>query len=184
MVCEVEHCNQIFATKSEFDRHVSKVHQRKNLNKQWNCEHCGEIFRGKSLFLTNHLIKVHNIDPHTPEERMKRGLLKKRIMVCGYCDRKFTSMLMMKDHVNAIHEKSVTHQCDQCGKTFYRLKSLQVHSKIHTQPPELGMFSNNNCLYQNSQNHLQNLSFFNSVIILGIYEIYYNYIWDILFNIA
>ena len=40
-------------------------------------------------------------------------------------------MLLMKDHTNSVHEKSIKHECDYegCTKFFWRKKSLMEHRR-------------------------------------------------------
>ena len=80
----------------------------------------------KKAFLTNHLIKVHNVDIYADGYRTYSNGTKKSVFQCTYCDRRFGSMLLMKDHTNSIHEKSIKYECDYegCSSWFWRKKGL------------------------------------------------------------
>ena len=63
-------CNYAGATKGAVDLHFIRVHKFKTEQKNL-CVHCGMVFM-KKIFLTNHLIKAHNIDVYADGYRTYR----------------------------------------------------------------------------------------------------------------
>lgn len=51
---------------------------------------------------------------------------------CTHCPKSFKSIGTRNDHERNLHKKLRPHNCDECGKTFYRKFNLTVHKRKHS----------------------------------------------------
>ena len=78
-------CNHAATTKAALDLHFIRMHKITTEQKSL-CSHCGMSFM-KKLFLTNHLMKVHNIDVYADGYRTYSNGTKRPVYQCTYCDK-------------------------------------------------------------------------------------------------
>ncbi len=97
--------------------HVQRSHEK------MHCEHCSAILTG-SISLEVHKETFH------PEHSKKGG--DKIWPGSGRCDICGEHFRVLKRHIEIVHKKSQTCECDICGKTFTRACGLQRHRlRIH-----------------------------------------------------
>jgi hypothetical protein len=112
-------CNKNYKTLLHYNHHMIQNHQgNETEEKKFVCE-CGKAF--KEL---RHLT-VHR-NSHLPNEE-------KFIHVCEYCDKRYSSIFSLRQHIKHIHVKEMAFKCPHCAKTFSRKANLDSHvSHVHT----------------------------------------------------
>ena len=146
-VCERLGCHQLIVGKKAFMTHIYTVH--KGEKKVFECSICQKTFK-KKVFLNKHkFIHTGNYP-----------------FMCSECGKQFNDKSNMQQHMK-IHERKLNpdtvhntltkiimhstnpqdllvsqdpnslHVCDQCGKSFYNLAGLKVHSKVHDKTPKI-----------------------------------------------
>lgn len=78
----------------------------------------------KKEFVSQSTLKFH-MKNHLPDEE-------KFNIPCPYCDRKFTQVGAMRQHVNGIHHQMKPFICDQCGRACKTMAALNEHQLVHT----------------------------------------------------
>ena len=107
-------CDKVYETNRSLQRHVKVDHLR---TRKRFCEICGDSFYTNTQFIY-HSNKVH----HTED------------IECEFCHRKFYLRSNLTKHIDAMHLKTTTFICNQCGKSFPRNCQLKIHvAKIHDQ---------------------------------------------------
>ena len=104
-------CDEIFKTKTAFEKHVLSVHEGKTPKKSFTCTLCNEGFEKKNDFV-DHVFTVH--DGQKPFQ-------------CKFCDKIFIGKENLKSH------KSINHpyQCKDCKKRFILKAHLTEHNSKH-----------------------------------------------------
>ena len=99
-------------------KHLLKSHNKNKHDKEglYQCKFC-PIVKSKMKDLT-----IHIRDYHDSHNRYK--------YVCSQCDRKFTKMYHLKNHVKVIHE-GIRFPCDQCEYKAREPSNLRHHKLRH-----------------------------------------------------
>ena len=50
--------------------------------------------------------------------------------VCTFCDQKFESENILKEHVHSVHDGLKPHKCEDCGKSFGNISILERHLHV------------------------------------------------------
>ena len=130
---QCEECSSSYSRKHELNLHVSKKH----LGENYKCHICGLMFCKRSK-LTFHYFAVHKIETkvHCTEcqkvfvsdKLLKRHMIAnhERSLTCNQCNKTFTHFKSLESHTATIHEK-VRHNCESCGKSYSRDYLLRTH---------------------------------------------------------
>lgn len=113
-------CNKSYKTQTHYNNHMMTHHSQsdKSDNRKFTCE-CGKSFK-EMRHLTAHQ------NSHLPNEL-------KFIHHCTYCDRRYSSIFSLRQHIKHIHVKEANFQCQFCRKAFSRKANLDSHvSHVHT----------------------------------------------------
>ena len=142
MSFECDTCQEVFTIMKDLNNHIDDCHPEKmipidnfeekkdaedeNKNEQdekfiaagfQKCQFCGKVFRSPSD-VNRHISSVHKYS-HESE--------KPRNHFCDQCGKGFLNSWHLKDHVEAVHEKSRQIKCLQCEKTFAKPSNLRAH---------------------------------------------------------
>lgn len=111
------YCDKNYKTQTHYNNHIMTHHQEAE-DKKFVCE-CGKGFKEQ-----RHLT-VHR-NSHLPDEL-------KFIHPCEFCDKRYSSVFSLRQHIKHIHVKDLNLKCDYCEKTFSRKANLDSHvSHVHT----------------------------------------------------
>jgi hypothetical protein len=116
-------CGKKFDRKFNLERHLQSknVHQvglrKKYVPKPAKCDICEKMFHSSSALSVHR--KIHDEDQR---------------YLCSVCDRRFTQMSNMKQHMKTIHYHIKDEACDICGKQFSHITGLLYHKhKVHVE---------------------------------------------------
>jgi tRNA U54 and U55 pseudouridine synthase Pus10 len=124
--CDYNSCDQVFSGVDEMKNHIAKVHEgkmsksttkmqqdseAKNNLKKNQCHLCLKVFDHKQTF-ERHLSNGHEFK-------------------CQFCELRFVTSVIMRDHMNLAHpnEFSVQINCPLCKETFEAMSAMQKHLK-------------------------------------------------------
>lgn len=107
LICD--QCGKLCATKSDFTRHIKRVH-----GNPVSCKECGKSFRNK------HQMEIHYNIEHSDSDEF----------VCKECGKRCGNRQRLTLHAY-IHE-SPKFTCAYCGKQFKNKYSLEQHDRTHT----------------------------------------------------
>ena len=135
-------CQQQFGTKSEVNRHVRLQHRRQ---KNHICQECGKAFAEKKT-LEKHIEKYHT-DVKLFDWNETEGLnfdvtfdisryVKKRSeggkhFMCEECGKSFSQLKTLQNHIQKFHTGEKPFSCEECEMGFATKKELFKHKKIH-----------------------------------------------------
>lgn len=102
-------CSYRTKFRSNLNRHVREIHS----GVRHKCSKCDKTFKGK------HDAKMHELYGHTS------GLQ------CKECDKKFSSVSGLRNHVKIKHKKSTLYQCKHCEMKFYYKSHYLGHINKH-----------------------------------------------------
>ena len=125
-------CQKVFINKLSFRRHIRHKVCTELFKK---CEICGESFRSTSLALhkRTHLNDGSNACLECGDRFDNKVLLDSHVkqahpdrFTCTICSNIFASQYMLQRHIKAEHSFGNVF-CDQCGKEFRAIRSLEDH---------------------------------------------------------
>lgn len=122
-------CNKRIGKNYSLKRHIRVFHEDQEESrkpytntKSKLCDICGDPFSTEAA-LTTHRKDAHGLEPVT--HRAKR-------LPCPHCDKTICGKNGLRVHIKTVHEKRKDFMCNQCGRCFTQLISLQSHVKhIH-----------------------------------------------------
>ncbi|KAI8121010.1 Zinc finger protein weckle [Lucilia cuprina] len=133
----------------------SKKLDSNNTSYRYECKECKRRYKNPTIF-RKHMITLHDViaelpNSHLPsnkcsvcsKEFLTRSSLRlhmrnhlpdeeKYNVPCPYCERKFSQVGAMKQHVKGIHHQMKPFICDQCGKECKTMAALTEHQLVHT----------------------------------------------------
>lgn len=121
---ECMECKRRYKNPNVFRKHMSSSHNIVVDNlpdfkaKSNTCKICSKIH------LTQSSLKIH-MRHHLPDEE-------KFTIPCPYCNRKFSQVGAMRQHVNGIHHQMKPFICDKCGRACKTFASLTEHLLVHS----------------------------------------------------
>ncbi|XP_037825480.1 zinc finger protein 572-like isoform X2 [Lucilia sericata] len=122
---------------------------------RYECKECKRRYKNPTIF-RKHMITLHDVivelpNSHLPSNRcsicskefLTRSSLRlhmrnhlpdeeKYNVPCPYCERKFSQVGAMKQHVKGIHHQMKPFICDQCGRECKTMAALTEHQLVHT----------------------------------------------------
>ncbi|EEB05072.2 RNA polymerase III transcription factor tfiiia [Schizosaccharomyces japonicus yFS275] len=116
--CPYEGCTQGFPTKVKLKSHVDRVHE-KTVSYQCTHEECkGQPGFLKWSELQQHIRECHQLRNHYVVH--ETTLEERRVHKCTYegCERAFTRLPALKNHVQVVHMGVRPFSCERCGKRF------------------------------------------------------------------
>jgi uncharacterized Zn-finger protein len=107
-------CEEVFESPAERKSHVKVVHRVQ-------CSICSDTFVSKQA-LQNHMLTKHSSEPRPT-------------FPCSHCSMTFSTLPSRKRHEDEKHTGQVKkHQCEFCGKLFFRRCEWLHHVKRHMEP--------------------------------------------------
>lgn len=90
---------------------------------QYKCNRCDKGFTTPGN-LKRHILNIHLND----ETRS----LDRQVKVCRYCQKSYSRIDYLNQHIRSVHEKVVKYDCTHCGKIFTQKGSLTRHvNSVH-----------------------------------------------------
>ncbi|XP_036321265.1 LOW QUALITY PROTEIN: zinc finger protein weckle-like [Rhagoletis pomonella] len=111
-------CHKKYKNPTSYRKHTSEKHNMEPDIPDFKCETCDKIYptqRQLELHARSHLALEDKLD-----------------IPCPYCDRKFTKVAVMRQHVQGIHENKKPYVCEECGRSMKTLAALSEHKLVHT----------------------------------------------------
>lgn len=110
-----ERCEKFYKTQIHYNNHVEACND--SLERKFYCEICKKRFKEKR-HLTVHM------NTHLPEEE-------KFTNTCNICDKKYSSVFSLRQHIKVVHIREAFFKCDHCDKSFSRKANLDSHLNVH-----------------------------------------------------
>ncbi|XP_075149174.1 uncharacterized protein LOC142223200 [Haematobia irritans] len=118
---------------------------------RYQCLDCKRKYKNPNVY-RKHMLVVHSTtveeihdfecpvcqkDCHTKSrlemhKRQHMTLEEKLVIPCPYCERKFSFVGAMRQHVRGFHQNLKPYICDQCGRACKTLAALNEHQLVHT----------------------------------------------------
>uniref|UniRef100_A0A0A1X0E7 Zinc finger protein weckle n=1 Tax=Zeugodacus cucurbitae TaxID=28588 RepID=A0A0A1X0E7_ZEUCU len=111
-------CQKKYKNPTSYRKHIMEKHNQEPDIPDFKCETCNKIYP------TERQLQIH--------ARTHLALEDKLDIPCPYCERKFTKVSVMRQHVQGIHENKKPYICDECGRSLKTLAALAEHKLVHT----------------------------------------------------
>ncbi|XP_053960053.1 zinc finger protein 600-like isoform X1 [Anastrepha ludens] len=111
-------CQKKYKNPTSYRKHTLEKHNKVPDIPDFKCETCNKIYP------TERQLEIH--------ARSHMALEDKLDIPCPYCERKFTKVSVMRQHVRGIHENKKPYVCDECGRPIKTLAALVEHKLVHT----------------------------------------------------
>ena len=106
-----KHCERTYRSKASLKIHVEEAHENA---RKLHCRYCRTRHNRKEL------------------HQCERKAASKTHYICDICEKNFTSIKAIKDHMLFFHAKISDHKCKLCNKTFVSSNALNVHQRNRT----------------------------------------------------
>ena len=137
---ECELCGKTYKTKASAKTHIARFHERKiGIATSLQCNHCDQTFKSYELLRT-HLSNVKKglvyctvcDRRYYRRDELRKHILfahekEKREFVCTICKKAFVLNCFLNRHIRHVHEKLKSVKCELCSKKFPQLQNLQKH---------------------------------------------------------
>lgn len=87
------------------------------------CDQCPDAFLSNDRLKT-HVWTKHRIDKKNEKIKVRRSF------ECKHCQKSYTTLCNLQEHVLKIHEKNTPFKCQQCNSKFGLQHVLNTHMKI------------------------------------------------------
>ncbi|XP_039951675.1 zinc finger protein 62 homolog [Bactrocera tryoni] len=111
-------CQKKYKNATSYRKHIMEKHNKEPDIPDFKCETCNKIYP------TERQLQIH--------ARSHLALEDKLDIPCPYCERKFTKVAVMRQHVQGFHENKKPFICDECGRSLRTLAALTEHKLVHT----------------------------------------------------
>uniref|UniRef100_A0A034W144 Zinc finger protein weckle n=1 Tax=Bactrocera dorsalis TaxID=27457 RepID=A0A034W144_BACDO len=111
-------CQKKYKNATSYRKHIMEKHNKEPDIPDFKCETCNKIYP------TERQLQIH--------ARSHLALEDKLDIPCPYCERKFTKVAVMRQHVQGFHENKKPYICDECGRSLRTLAALTEHKLVHT----------------------------------------------------
>lgn len=111
-------CQKKYKNATSYRKHIMEKHNKEPDIPDFKCETCNKIYP------TERQLQIH--------ARTHLALEDKLDIPCPYCERKFTKVAVMRQHVQGFHENKKPYICDECGRSLRTLAALTEHKLVHT----------------------------------------------------
>lgn len=108
-------CKKTFPLAHYLNIHVNRIHERAF------CDKCNKIFSNRICF-----------NKHQSKCKSK----KQEKYICDHCSKEFPEKGNIRLHINKMHSKIMSHQCEVCGKKFNSACHLDEHKESHNVVPD------------------------------------------------
>ncbi|KAF6026985.1 hypothetical protein EB796_014706 [Bugula neritina] len=117
-------CTKSFPTYAQFDDHVTKMHG----DGSYSCQGCHSVFL-RSTLLRRHQQLCKQYKNVLEQNRDTDTTKATAVSTCSLCLIKFSSALLLAEHVNSCHTDSLSkkYNCEGCKAGFDLLKGLYSH---------------------------------------------------------
>lgn len=111
-------CFKRFRDEDEVKKHQCEHDEKSNKPK---CDVCWKLFLSKDS-LNKHVQLMHG----TSDQRMATDY------TCHICSNDFKSLYSLKSHIDIVHKKIASFECEVCNKNYPRRSNLKRHMRLHT----------------------------------------------------
>lgn len=115
-------CQKVFVTRRTLYLHLNTIHLK---TKKWCCDHCPMVFFARNVFI-NHLKASHGLSNHRQETSGEQN-------TCGLCQKVYKCRGSLRRHLEIVHARTKTFECDFCAKFYLDKQILRNHIKQHMQ---------------------------------------------------
>ena len=138
-------CPRIFNDKQNMMSHFSLVHTK---TRNFSCEYCQKSFYNNTK-LKSHISQLHSTERSIScdqchklfssqwlRQRHSKNMhsSKKLSFACNQCDKVYSKVACIKDHMIRVHTEELNFECKYCGKKFKVDRVLKKHMRdIHEQ---------------------------------------------------
>uniref|UniRef100_A0A6V7I3Z0 C2H2-type domain-containing protein n=1 Tax=Bracon brevicornis TaxID=1563983 RepID=A0A6V7I3Z0_9HYME len=115
-----KYCSKEFAYRKEWKAHQKARHYENMVNDpdvvKFTCDSCDKSYFDRDVY-TQHLRR---------HRAMQDGKYK-----CPYCSKLTASSFVLKNHIQATHDRKRVFKCDICQKEFYNERNMKAHKRLH-----------------------------------------------------
>lgn len=113
-----ERCRKFYKTEAHYKNHVKVCLTSDASIRKFSCEICMKSFK------ENRHLSVH-MNTHLPDE-------KKYTNNCKICDKNYSSVFSLRQHIKVVHINHARFKCQYCPKEFSRKANLDSHHITHS----------------------------------------------------
>ena len=117
-------CKKVFSAGNIYIHHFQKIHgglpPEYEDKEKFICDECPNIF------LEKHRLRVHKSWVHSNKQWVQ-SKKKHRERNCKFCNKKYSQLRVLKEHIFREHEKTTVFQCEQCTRNYGTKSQLKAH---------------------------------------------------------